>query len=254
MPRQPARLARRDHAERVGEREIRVGVRIEEARPRARPPPPAAESAERFVPEPREAVRQPKASAVREVRSRALRRQRRVKRSPGCRRSALDARSVAAKGRDGGQSAHLAQRLDRAERQVERAGLERSTTFTSWFPGRMSVRAARSGCGRGVEELGPFGRAPGVGHIPSDETRSSGLAACPASRLAITRSAARCRAPRPARSRCESRSVRRQYGCRQMHDATNASRPRAAASKAMRSSGWSTVASAKPQTSEAAAR
>ena len=105
------RLADRNHSERVGEGEIRVGVRIEDRDAETILLCRGKDQRKELIPQARELVRQPKAALIGEGLDRlALRRKRRRKRETGLERAgAHHAQAVGAKGGHRGQSAHLAQ-------------------------------------------------------------------------------------------------------------------------------------------------
>jgi hypothetical protein len=105
-----ARLADRNHAQRVGEGEIRVGVRIEDCDAETVVLPRRKDERKELVPKARELVRQSKAALIRKGRDRiALGRKRGRKREAGLRGAGFHhAQAIGAKGGHRGQSPHLA--------------------------------------------------------------------------------------------------------------------------------------------------
>ena len=105
-----------------------------------------------------------------------------------------------------------------------------------------------------VEELGPFGRASGVGHVAGDENkveRPGGVLGLEARHHLLHPLIAA--GPAPPALDAKAIALAHDMDVGQMRDPPD--RPsEGAASNASRSSGWSMLASAKPQTSEAAAR
>src|ERR1700677_3495247 len=167
-----ARLADRNHAQRIGEGEIGVGVRIEDRDAEANILCRWKNERKELIPKARELVRQPKSALIREALDRlTLRRKRRRKREArlggAC---AHDAQAVGAKSGHGGQSAHLAQGFRRAERQIEARWVSSVDDIHIVIARKDKrpfgeIRMAREN----VEEFGPFAGAAGVGHVPGDE-------------------------------------------------------------------------------------
>ena len=155
---QPARLLGRDQAERVGEREMRVGVRIEDRD--AEPVLALGRQDERegFVPQALQARRTAKPAAVGESRDSGRHAASASARSPAAGRRAQVSNPVALDGGDGRERPHAPQRLHRAERQVEAGGIG-AVDDVDVMVARRDQRQRRELRKRreDVEELRPFG-------------------------------------------------------------------------------------------------
>ena len=160
------------NAERVGEREIRVGVRVEQRDPEPILLGGRQNQRKEIVPKPSEASGRPQAACVRERFERVPSRfERDGERGSGC--FALetgDARASALDRGDRRQRAHLAQRLDRAERQIEprRVGPIDDVDIVVAGQNERAPGEVRMSLDD-VEKFGPFGGNSRIRHVAADE-------------------------------------------------------------------------------------